>query len=208
PSPASVANWVSRLQSGWSRGRVMLEFTENPGFKWRVASARRLTQADFTPLRRLPDAAGRSQWITLWANGATTTDTVGALLGSPEYAARFCANARDPPSSRRGAIGRRRGAEEGQHLVVRDLVEAVVPVAHRGEALRLRRAHDLVGIPSELDHRLGCGHRHGEHHPGGVGGTGHGDRGPGGGARRDAVVPEDGGLSRQRQPGTDSPVCP
>jgi hypothetical protein len=89
PNPANVATWVSRLRSGWSRGRVMLEFTANPVFRVRVTPDQHLTQAYFTLLRRLPDAAGRSQWFTFWANGATTTDTIYALLGSPEYAARF-----------------------------------------------------------------------------------------------------------------------
>ena len=67
----------------------MLEFTNNADFKARVTPERRLTQAYFTLLRRLPDPAGRSQWFTLWSHGATTTDTIGVLLGSPEYAARF-----------------------------------------------------------------------------------------------------------------------
>ena len=89
PSPTSLATWVGRLRAGWSRGRVMLEFTDNAGFKALVTPERHLTEAYFTLLRRLPDPAGRSQWFTLWSRGATTTDTINTLLASPEYASRF-----------------------------------------------------------------------------------------------------------------------
>ena len=76
PNPVNLVTWVGRLRAGWSRGRVMLEFTNNTAFRARVAPERHLTQAYFTLLRRLPDPAGRSMWFTFWSRGATTTDTV------------------------------------------------------------------------------------------------------------------------------------
>ena len=134
---------------------------------------RQLTQIYFTLLRRLPDAADAP-------SGSRSGPTARPR---PTPCTPCSARPSTPPGSERcrsavtaQRIGGRRGAEQRQHLVVADLVEAVVPVADRREPLRLRRAHDLVGLAGELDHRLGRRHRHGEHHPGCVRGAGHGDR--------------------------------
>lgn len=89
PTAAHFATWVSRLRSGWSRGKVMLEFTKTPTFVLRTQRDLVLAEIYFNLLRRLPDAVGRSMWFTLWSNGATTVDTVASVLGSQEYLHRF-----------------------------------------------------------------------------------------------------------------------
>ena len=94
-----------------------------------------------------------------------------------------------PPHRQAAALSR--CAEGGDHLVVGDLGEVPVPLAHSLKPRRRDQADDLVGLPAQARERVGCADRHGEDQParppaadraqgGGVGDTG-----------RDPVVDDD-----------------
>ncbi len=81
--------------------------------------------------------------------------------------------------------------QDGDDLVVADLVEVAVVLADRVERLGGLEAHDLVGHRGEPLDGLGRSHRHGEQHVRGAEVPHHGDGGGRGRAGREAVVDDD-----------------
>jgi len=94
---AGAAYWEGLLNSGVSRGEVLLSFAESPENEANTISAAgdqnnaeayRLYQAAFN---RVPDAPGETYWSAVLANGATPTQVAQDFVSSAEFQSDFAA---------------------------------------------------------------------------------------------------------------------
>lgn len=95
PDAAGLADWTSRLRAGSTLPTVARGFVDSQEFNARDPIQRmpldRLVATLYeTALLRAPEAEGYRHWLGQLESGALTRDGfVAAILGSPEFAARF-----------------------------------------------------------------------------------------------------------------------
>jgi hypothetical protein len=76
--PAGLSNWVGELNSGTSRGTVLIGFSESPEFQSDMANKVETIRLYYLLLQRMPTAVERQDWIA-FRNGDGQTDTLFAL---------------------------------------------------------------------------------------------------------------------------------
>src|SRR5918994_2609755 len=122
-----------------------------------------------------------SLWRRTWAAARSVTPgwtTTGGLMARTAWS-----SGHSWPARSSGVLpgGRRCPApQQGDDLVVGRLAEVVVELADGHEPPRQFEAHHLVRLAPQLVHRVGRGHRCGEHDPGGTLTPGHPACDPGG----------------------------
>lgn len=99
--PAGVANWVNALNSGMSRGQVVVGFSESAENQTRTAAtlaaglwipdaeAQVIARLYDATLDRLPDPSGLAGWVALYEGGMSLTQIAGAFVDSAEFQARY-----------------------------------------------------------------------------------------------------------------------
>jgi uncharacterized delta-60 repeat protein len=90
PDPAGLAGWLALLQSGYSRGQVLIGFSDSVEYQAKMANEVFVTMMYAGMLRRTPEPIGFSGWVSLLDAGTMTRQQVidGFFL-STEYRARF-----------------------------------------------------------------------------------------------------------------------
>jgi hypothetical protein len=73
--PAGLANWVSQLNSGSSRGTVLVGFSESDEFKANMVNQVEIVRLFYVLLGRRPSAAELQNWIGFF-NGDAKTDVL------------------------------------------------------------------------------------------------------------------------------------
>ncbi|MEY2570663.1 MAG: hypothetical protein QOE63_1013, partial [Acidimicrobiaceae bacterium] len=81
--------WVGLLQQGASRGTVLLGFSESAEYIVSTAAQVNATLGYLGLLRRSPDANGLAYWTGQLQSGMPLATFAAAIIGTPEYAARF-----------------------------------------------------------------------------------------------------------------------
>jgi hypothetical protein len=76
--PAGLADWVSQLNSGASRGTVLVGFSESPEFQANMANQVEIVRLYDLLEQRMPTAAELQSWIA-FLNGDDQTDTLYAF---------------------------------------------------------------------------------------------------------------------------------
>jgi Subtilase family/Domain of unknown function (DUF4214)/Bacterial TSP3 repeat len=89
PSSNEVNAWVALMNQGWSRGRVMLGFTESQEFTNKSANRVFVISAYEGMLRREAEPAGYAFWVTYMNNGNSGVALINEFLSAPEYRERF-----------------------------------------------------------------------------------------------------------------------
>jgi hypothetical protein len=90
PDAAGLAGWVSLLQSGYTRGQVMLGFSESVEYKAKKFNEVYVTMMYVGMLRRSPEPAGYSGWLAyLNTPGNTPQSMINGFYLSTEYHNRF-----------------------------------------------------------------------------------------------------------------------
>ena len=90
PEAEGYAYWMGRLNSGMSRGEVMVGFSESIENQQASANSQLVTLAYTGLLRRVPQSAEHARWLADIQSGrATVLNLIDNLLKSSEYAARF-----------------------------------------------------------------------------------------------------------------------
>jgi Domain of unknown function (DUF4214)/Immunoglobulin I-set domain/Regulator of chromosome condensation (RCC1) repeat len=73
--PAGLANWVEELNSGTSRGTVLIGFSESPEFQADMANQVEIIRLYYLLMQRMPSAAELQSWIA-FLNGDDQMDTL------------------------------------------------------------------------------------------------------------------------------------
>jgi hypothetical protein len=90
PDAPGLAGWTAALDAGtYSRGQVLLGFADSPEYQAAVANEVFVTLAYAGMLRRSPDAAGFSAWVSLLDGGMARTAMIDGFFLSIEYHGRF-----------------------------------------------------------------------------------------------------------------------
>jgi glucose/arabinose dehydrogenase len=90
PDPSGFQYWTNQLNSGaFSRGQVMLGFSESPEFKQKSYNKVYVTTIYVEMLRRAPDQKSFDDWVAALDAGASGLQIIQAFLGAPEYHNRF-----------------------------------------------------------------------------------------------------------------------
>ena len=89
PDAGGLADWVGRLESGQSRGSILVGFSES--VEYRAASEHEVvvTMAYVGMLRRAPEPGGFEFWVDKMDTGMTRISMMGGFFRSIEYANRF-----------------------------------------------------------------------------------------------------------------------
>ncbi|MEO7810818.1 MAG: DUF4214 domain-containing protein [Usitatibacter sp.] len=81
PDAAQRAYWIARLESGMTRGQVMLAFSESAAFRTASSNEVFVTMAYAEALRREPDPAGFARWVRFLDAGNPREAVIAGLLG-------------------------------------------------------------------------------------------------------------------------------
>ena len=87
--PVGLANWVGRLESGQSRGSILVGFSESPEYRANMEHDVVVTMAYVGMLRRAPEPGGFDDWVGQMDAGLSRTDLLTGFFRSIEYASRF-----------------------------------------------------------------------------------------------------------------------
>lgn len=99
--PAGIQGWVDLLNSGATRGAVVIGFSEsaenrartadivNQGLWMSDAEALVIARLYDATLDRLPDPAGLAGWVAAYEGGLPLLDIVNAFVGSAEFQSRY-----------------------------------------------------------------------------------------------------------------------
>lgn len=87
--PVGLANWVGRLESGQSRGSILVGFSESPEYRANMEHDVVVTMAYVGMLRRAPEPGGFDDWVGQMDAGLSRTDLMTGFFRSIEYALRF-----------------------------------------------------------------------------------------------------------------------
>ena len=87
--PVGLANWVGRLESGQSRGSILVGFSESPEYRANMEHDVVVTMAYVGMLRRAPEPGGFDDWVGQMDAGLSRTDLLTGFFRSTEYASRF-----------------------------------------------------------------------------------------------------------------------
>ena len=80
PDNAQRAYWMARLESGTTRGQVMLAFSESAAFRAATSNEVFVTLAYAQALRREPDADGFARWVRFLDAGHSRDAVIAGLL--------------------------------------------------------------------------------------------------------------------------------
>jgi hypothetical protein len=90
PDTAGLNGWVNLLNTGYTRGQVLLGFSDSPENQAAMANEVFVTMMYAGMLRRTPDPAGFSAWVSgLDAGTYTRTQVINGFFLSTEYHNRF-----------------------------------------------------------------------------------------------------------------------
>ncbi|MGC9457622.1 MAG: DUF4214 domain-containing protein [Halothiobacillaceae bacterium] len=89
PDAEGLNYWVGQLQSGMSRGALMVGFSESAEYQARSYNQVQVTMIYQGMLRRVPDQAGFDYWVQALNAGDSALALITSFLGSSEYLARF-----------------------------------------------------------------------------------------------------------------------
>jgi sugar lactone lactonase YvrE len=90
PDPGGLAGWVTLLGSGYSRGQVLLGFSESAEYQAQMAHEVFVTMMYAGMLRRTPEPAGFNGWLSALDAGTYTREQViNGFYLSEEYRRRF-----------------------------------------------------------------------------------------------------------------------
>lgn len=82
PDNAQRAYWIAQLDTGMSRGRLMVAFSESGAFQVATANEVFVTMAYAEALGREPDAASFARWVRFLDAGNPRTAVIAGLIGS------------------------------------------------------------------------------------------------------------------------------
>jgi hypothetical protein len=90
PDSAGLNGWVSLLNSGYTRGQVLLGFSDSAEYQAAQANEVFVTMMYAGMLRRTPEPAGFNGWVAFLAAGTyTRTQVINGFFLSAEYHDRF-----------------------------------------------------------------------------------------------------------------------
>jgi len=89
PDAGGLADWVGKLGSGWSRGEVLVGFSESVEYRAKTHHAVDVTMAYVGMLRRSPDPDGFTNWVASLDAGMSRVSLINGFFASPEYTNRF-----------------------------------------------------------------------------------------------------------------------
>lgn len=81
PDSTQRAYWIGQLESGTTRGQVMVAFSESPAFRAATSNEVFVTMAYAEALRREPDPAGFARWVRFLDAGNPREAVIAGLLG-------------------------------------------------------------------------------------------------------------------------------
>ena len=90
PDPAGLSGWVALLESGYTRGQVLLGFSDSVEYQAAMANEVFVTMMYAGMLRRTPESSGFSGWVNFLDAGTYTREQViNGFFLSTEYYGRF-----------------------------------------------------------------------------------------------------------------------
>jgi hypothetical protein len=90
PDPAGLAGWVSLLDGGYTRGQVLLGFSDSAEYQAAMANEVFVTMMYAGMLRRTPEPAGFAGWVQFLDDATYTREQViNGFFLSTEYHDRF-----------------------------------------------------------------------------------------------------------------------
>jgi len=89
PEPAGLAGWVSLLASTYTRGQVLLGFSDSAEYQAAMANEVLVTMMYAGMLRRTPEPSGFNGWVAFLDGGMARTQVIDGFFLSTEYRARF-----------------------------------------------------------------------------------------------------------------------
>ena len=90
PDPVGLADWVSRLEDGKSRGAILVGFSESPEYRDQSPNDDvAVTMSYLGMLRRAPEQAGFDHWVALMDGGMDRIELIREVFSSQEYENRF-----------------------------------------------------------------------------------------------------------------------
>jgi hypothetical protein len=90
PDAGGLAGWVALLEGGYTRGQVLLGFSDSPEYQAQMANEVFVTMMYAGMLRRTPEASGFGAWVSWLDAGSGSRELViGGFFGSTEYHGRF-----------------------------------------------------------------------------------------------------------------------
>jgi len=88
PDGPGLAYWTQQVNSGMTRGQMMVQFSESPEYRVSIESEVFVTMMYTGMLRRAPDAGGFDYWVGQRDHG-TAQGLIAGFLASQEYRSRF-----------------------------------------------------------------------------------------------------------------------
>ena len=90
PDPAGLSGWVALLNGGYTRGQVLLGFSDSAEYQSAMANEVFVTMMYSGMLRRTPEPSGFTGWVNFLDAGTYTREQViNGFFLSTEYRARF-----------------------------------------------------------------------------------------------------------------------
>ena len=89
PDAGGLADWVGRLESGQSRGSILVGFSESVEYRAAYEHEVVVTMAYVGMVRRAPEPGGFEFWVDKMDTGMTRISMMGGFFRSIEYANRF-----------------------------------------------------------------------------------------------------------------------
>jgi Domain of unknown function (DUF4214) len=90
PDQAGLDGWISLLQSGYTRGQVLLGFSDSTEYQAAIANEVFVTMMYAGMLHRTPESMGFNGWLGFLDNGTyTRTQVINGFFLSVEYHDRF-----------------------------------------------------------------------------------------------------------------------
>lgn len=87
--PAGRSDWVARLESGQSRGAILVGFSESPEYRSKSEHEVIVTMAYLGMLRRAPEDGGFEYWVKRMDDGLSRYELMAGFFRSDEYASRI-----------------------------------------------------------------------------------------------------------------------
>ena len=90
PDPAGLAGWVSLLTGGYTRGQVLLGFSDSVEYQAAMANKVFVTMMYAGMLKRTPEPVGFNGWVDYLVAGTFSREQViNGFFLSTEYRGRF-----------------------------------------------------------------------------------------------------------------------
>jgi uncharacterized delta-60 repeat protein len=89
PDTAGLNGWVALLQGAYTRGQVLMGFSESVEYQAAIANDVFVSMMYTGMLRRTPEPAGLNGWVSLLETGTPRATVINGFFLSTEYRARF-----------------------------------------------------------------------------------------------------------------------